>query len=256
MNATCSICIDDIEGTNNSLTTDCGHCFHTNCFLMNVSHNGFNCPNCRNQLIEEPECDDSDDEDDEDDYSDDSNDSDDEDEEEDETTEDFSLRGLRWLFQRVDDLEEDEEDEEDETAEDFSLRGLRWLFQRVDDDDDEDYDDDDEDDYDEDEDDALEYERGHSRFGEQDLEPISLHTIGEHIRQRGITHDDLVAIIAFPHKDHVADMAAYPHTRLMEIHTKLREILEGIPFVPEPSVVGKGLTMEDLTVASETIFEA
>ena len=65
MNTTCSICIEDLDGINNRLTTDCGHCFHTNCFLQNVSHNGFNCPNCRNQLIEEPELD-SDDEDEDD----------------------------------------------------------------------------------------------------------------------------------------------------------------------------------------------
>ena len=69
MNTDCSICLEVLEGVHNRLTTDCGHCFHTNCFLQNVSHNGFACPNCRNQLVEEPN-DESDDEDDydEDDY--------------------------------------------------------------------------------------------------------------------------------------------------------------------------------------------
>jgi hypothetical protein len=46
----CSICMDDIYITQNYTKTECGHCFHTTCLMSNVSHNGFNCPNCRTYL--------------------------------------------------------------------------------------------------------------------------------------------------------------------------------------------------------------
>ena len=56
----CPICMDCIEGNTNKVTTECGHCFHTNCLMTSVAHNGFGCPYCRTVMAEEPE--DSDDE--------------------------------------------------------------------------------------------------------------------------------------------------------------------------------------------------
>jgi hypothetical protein len=231
---TCSICLDDIDGKNNNMTTDCGHCFHTTCFLQHVSHNGFACPNCRNQIIEEPECE-SDDE--EDDY-------DDEDEED----------------------EEDDEENEDVDDFDYALRGMRWMFERVnedeDDDDDDDYDDDDDESIDDETFERIQYERGHARFDEGNMQPISLSTISERIRLQGITYDDLVALCVFPHKDNAEDIAMYPHTRLMEIHSKVKDVLEGatmpvIEFSAEEAN-GKPLSLEDLTVDPsflETVFD-
>ena len=52
----CPICMDSIESTTrNCVTTECGHCFHANCLMQNVAHNGFGCPYCRAAMIEEPE---------------------------------------------------------------------------------------------------------------------------------------------------------------------------------------------------------
>jgi hypothetical protein len=90
--------------------------------------------------------------------------------------------------------------------------------------------------------------------------------------QRGITYNDLVALAAFPHKDNAADLAEYPHTRLMDLHAKIKDIIYGVPFVPivltepvllsEPVVefepLGKPLTLEDLSIdhdVLETLFE-
>lgn len=229
---TCSICLDEIDGKNNNMTTDCGHCFHTTCFLQHVSHNGFACPNCRNQIIEEPECE-SDNDEDEDEY----------------------------------DYEDDSDDEENEDADDFdyALRGMRWMFERVEDDDDDDSDDDDYDDEESIDDETFEriqYERGHARFNEGDMQPLSLSTISERIHLQGITYDDLIALIVFPHKNNAADIATYPHTRLMDFHSKIKYVLEGAPIpVIEFSAEeanGKPLTLEDLTVDPsllETIFD-
>ena len=212
MNTDCSICLEVLDGVHNRLTTDCGHCFHTNCFLQNVSHNGFACPNCRNQLVEEP----NDEDDDEDDY--DEDDYDDDEESDDDTSVSVAGPGL----------------------ESHLLRGFRWLFQRVDDDDD---DDDDEDDDDDDEFDIMQFQRGHGRFNEDHYEPISLQVIGEQMGQRGITFDDLVALIAFPHKDNAEDCAEYALPKIKELQTKIQEILEGTYQAEESTE-----TMEDAAV--------
>ena len=52
---TCSICLDNIIEKLNIIKTECNHCFHSNCFLQNASHNGFSCPMCRNELAKSPE---------------------------------------------------------------------------------------------------------------------------------------------------------------------------------------------------------
>ena len=51
----CPICFECVEPTKNCVTTECGHCFHTNCLMKNVAHNGFGCPYCRTAMAEEPE---------------------------------------------------------------------------------------------------------------------------------------------------------------------------------------------------------
>ena len=104
----CPICMDCIESiTKNCVTTECGHCFHTNCLMQNVVHNGFGCPYCRTIMAEEPE------------------------EEEsvvydDDNDEENVLRGFRFFFNNLsgeehdaDDIREEEQlcDEDDEDAE-------------------------------------------------------------------------------------------------------------------------------------------
>jgi hypothetical protein len=104
----CPICMDCIESTTkNCVTTECGHCFHTNCLMQNVVHNGFGCPYCRTIMAEESE-------EEEEDY--------DEVYDNDENV----LRGFRFFFNNLsgeehdaDDIREEEQmcDEDDEDAE-------------------------------------------------------------------------------------------------------------------------------------------
>ena len=84
----CSICLDNINALINIIKTECKHCFHSNCFLQNAAHNGFNCPMCRNELAILPE---NDDDEDNDDY--------------DEEDEQYILNGSRWLFMRAENQE-------------------------------------------------------------------------------------------------------------------------------------------------------
>jgi len=103
----CPICMDEIDLTRNCVTTECGHKFHAKCLMQNVAHNGFSCPNCRAEMAEVEKVQLNDD-----DYYDDGE------EEEEEDYEDFCLKGMRWLFQRVlneelDDFDYDIDEEED-----------------------------------------------------------------------------------------------------------------------------------------------
>ena len=100
----CPICMDCIESTSkNCVTTECGHCFHTNCLMTSVAHNGFGCPYCRTAMAEEPEEDEETVWDDEE-----------EDEEEDEMFEENTLRGFRFFWNNLNGEPHDEDDEADE----------------------------------------------------------------------------------------------------------------------------------------------
>jgi hypothetical protein len=100
----CPICMDEIKLGKNCVTTECGHCFHTNCLMTSVAHNGFGCPYCRTVMAEENI-----EEDDEDEY-------DEEDEEdEDDDNNDSALRGFRFFFNNI---YGNEHDDIDNAAED------------------------------------------------------------------------------------------------------------------------------------------
>ena len=111
-NVECPICMECILDTKNKVTTECGHCFHTNCLMTSVAHNGFGCPYCRTAMAEA--VDDDDDDDDGFDDSDWATSNSDEDD-------DRALRGFRFMFNGLagesndpeDNLEEDEDDEEE-----------------------------------------------------------------------------------------------------------------------------------------------
>ena len=99
----CPICMDDINVTNNCITTECGHCFHASCVMRNVAQNGFACPMCRTAMAE---------------YA------DDEDYVEDNfslvdqrTPDDYALRGLRLFMDNVEGVAHDREDELEEREE-------------------------------------------------------------------------------------------------------------------------------------------
>jgi cobalamin biosynthesis protein CobT len=116
--------MEDIEITKNCVTTECGHTFHANCLMRNVAFNGFGCPYCRFEMVEdvsdesEYEEDDEDGEEDDDD-NDDDNDDEENDEEDDDQEED------QEEGQDQEELVEDEDDhvEDDDNSEDFN----RWF---------------------------------------------------------------------------------------------------------------------------------
>ena len=104
----CPICMDDIESNKNCVTTECGHCFHTNCLMTSIAHNGFGCPYCRSVMAEEV----SNEDDDEDEYDDEDEDDDDE---YDDSEEDYILRGFRMFMNNINGEQQDESDIEEET---------------------------------------------------------------------------------------------------------------------------------------------
>lgn len=108
----CPICMDTIESTTrNCVATECGHCFHTNCLMTSVAHNGFGCPYCRTEMAKEVA------EDEESEYD------DEESEYEDEQYDDYALRGMRFFNNIVNgeehdqaDLDEEDLDEEEDAV--------------------------------------------------------------------------------------------------------------------------------------------
>lgn len=101
----CPICMDPIESTTrNCVSTECGHCFHTNCLMTSVAHNGFGCPYCRTKMAEE--------------VAEENSDYDDESESEEvEQYDDYALRGLRLFNDNVNGEEHDQEDLDEEEEE-------------------------------------------------------------------------------------------------------------------------------------------
>jgi hypothetical protein len=104
----CPICMDPIDGEKNKVVTECGHCFHSNCLMTNIVHNGFGCPYCRTVMAEVPEEDDES-EDEYDDWS-----------VVEEVDNSDALQGMRILFQRAEGEEIEEYDDEDSDSDDGS----------------------------------------------------------------------------------------------------------------------------------------
>ena len=96
----CPICMEPIETQRNCVTTECGHCFHTNCLMTSVAHNGFGCPYCRTKMAEE--------------VADEESDYDDDEEEIYEQYDDYALRGLRFFNNNINGEQHDQEDLDDE----------------------------------------------------------------------------------------------------------------------------------------------
>ena len=101
----CPICMMEIDGSNNRVTTECGHAFHTKCLLSNVAFNGFGCPYCRSEMVEESVANHLHEDDDEDDDEDGDDEDDDDDEidndEDNQLNESDMLRGFRFMLERT-----------------------------------------------------------------------------------------------------------------------------------------------------------
>jgi len=124
----CPVCMDYIVGITNKVVTECGHCFHTNCLMANVSYNGFGCPYCRTMMADEPILDNT--------YS----------QGEGEDNDDYSLNSsmygltedelalisIRRLFREEGNYEDDEEEEEEEQQEEvYPKPSVEYLSQKL-----------------------------------------------------------------------------------------------------------------------------
>jgi len=119
----CPICLEEIVGFKNRVTTECGHTFHCRCLMTNAAHNGFGCPFCRAELADEVQDSDSEDEYDDEDgparYEDDSDEDDDASRASDYDDDDDDFENeIGYMYHRINQMEED-----------HLLRGFRWLFQ-------------------------------------------------------------------------------------------------------------------------------
>jgi hypothetical protein len=94
----------EISGNTNRLSTECGHEFHTKCLLSNVAYNGFGCPYCRSEMVEESVSNhmhEDEDDDDEEDYEDENEGDENNDVENNQLNESDVLRGFRFMLERV-----------------------------------------------------------------------------------------------------------------------------------------------------------
>jgi hypothetical protein len=120
----CPICLEEIVGLKNRVTTECGHTFHCRCLLTNAAHNGFGCPFCRAELADAVKDSDSESEYDSDEdgparYEDDSDEDDDASRASDYDDDDDDFENeIGYMYHRINQMEED-----------HLLRGFRWLFQ-------------------------------------------------------------------------------------------------------------------------------
>ena len=208
----CPICMDDIIGLSNRVTTECGHTFHCSCLMQNAAHNGFGCPYCRTTMAEIPDDSDSDDSDESNSFYD--------DEEEDEF-----LTSFRMFHQQLNGQEVEEEvEEEDSDSANWSTDsdsdeeegGVRGLGVQVPVDSDV-------------EEGELEIiaqpvveggVRGALPVVEGDSARITLK-----LMERGITFEDLVKTILFHEHDNYLDRYAHHERRSSEIYGQFKAVM-------------------------------
>jgi len=95
----CPICMEVIDVSKKCVTTECGHCFHANCLMTSVAHNGFGCPYCRTAMAQEVK------NEDDDEWS----ENEDEEEEEDPYNDDI-MRGFRLFMNNINGTPHDDDD--------------------------------------------------------------------------------------------------------------------------------------------------
>jgi len=141
----CPICMEAINSRVNCVITECGHQFHTKCLLTNVAHNGFGCPYCRTEMIDDIDDDEDeeeendrlntglfwdDDDDDADSWRPPNDDDDDDDDDVEEARNDYALLGMRMLFafnegENIEEESTDDDDDETDTSDDEDERDHR-----------------------------------------------------------------------------------------------------------------------------------
>ena len=215
----CPICMDDIIGLSNRVTTECGHTFHCSCLMQNAAHNGFGCPYCRTTMAEIPDDSDSDDSDESNSFY--------NDEEEDEI-----LTSFRMFHQQLNGQEVEEE------VEDSDSDSANWST-----------DSDSSEDSDEEEGELVEGVIVEGRFieggvrrqpviregqpvvegGVRGALPVVVEADSAHITQklmeRGITFEDLVKTILFHEHDNYLDRYAHHERRSSEIYGQFKAVM-------------------------------
>jgi hypothetical protein len=208
----CPICMDSIEFKKNCVTTECGHCFHANCLMQSVAHNGFGCPYCRTQMATKPD-------DSLSDYSDEDDESSIE-----ETIDDYVLRGFRFLFNQVNGVVNTLEDEEDEADANFIS-----------------YDDDD-DDYETDEENVE---------NSTNVLAPSTNYVAEKLRDQGITFEQLVEMMChLDHDEYTNDELAERFSD--ELFGKIRIIVSNYHPTTQETTTQETSTQETSTQETST----
>jgi len=202
----CPICMDDIIGLSNRVTTECGHTFHCSCLMQNAAHNGFGCPYCRTTMAEIPDDSDSDSDDDSDGFYNDE--------------EDEFLTSFRMFHQQLNGQEVEEEVDSDTDSVDSadsadSADSVDWSDV----------------DSDEEEEELVEGVIEEGRFiegGVLGAPPVvdadSAH-ITQKLMERGITFEDLVKTILFHEHDNYADRYAHHERRSSEIYGQFKAVM-------------------------------
>lgn len=107
--------------------------------------------------------------------------------------------------------EQDEEDEENEEYEQFILNGSRWLFMRAEGEEIDITDDDNYDDY--------------IRQPKPETLNISINEIAEKLVQRGVTYNQLLALLILPDSRNASDLAEYNGRKLSELDNTIYDII-------------------------------
>ena len=119
-------------------------------------------------------------------------DDDDDDDDEYEDEEDFTLRGSRWLFMRAEGEPIDEDDTDDETLSDCS--------------------------------DADDY----IRHANEDTPIVSIAETANMMRQRGVTYEQILALLILPDSRCANDLIMYDHMFLKDLYQMLNETVAGV----------------------------
>lgn len=196
MSCECPICMDPIMGDKNKVITECGHCFHTNCLMTSVAHNGFGCPYCRTAMAEEQNDDDDDEEN--------SYGSDDEEEVESPYDNEYVLRGFRLFMANK---EGEDHDEEDLIQEQYEEQLEEAAEERAND---------------------------HELLTQEPMPSVAYVT--EKLTERGVTLEDLVKVFLVEHDAYNFTYGEQEATERLEgeIYGKVRIIIGG--YTPRPNV--------------------
>ena len=127
----CPICFEELQMTNNMVTTECGHQFHASCLMKHAAFNGFSCPCCRSVMAEKDDEMDSEYDSDSETSNETSNETNslttsdcDDDSYEPTCEDDYILRGFRFFMNRIDCNEDTDEDIEDENEDQLFINSF------------------------------------------------------------------------------------------------------------------------------------